>query len=126
MGKFECPHVGRDSTQSKAERFIRQRSTPTANRAHRPKRRERPPNATDREDARPLRLMPPDGSDGEMIAAGEQGDCEPPDAAGYKTEESEKPGLCFHVFCMYVQTIDLMMMGTCLIGANQRQVSCAL
>ena len=33
-----------------------------------------------------------DGSDGGAPAAGGQGDCEPPDAAGYETEESEKPG----------------------------------
>jgi len=51
-----------------------------------------PPTAAHREDARPLRLMLQDGSDGGAPAAGGQGDCEPPDAAGYETEESEKPG----------------------------------
>jgi hypothetical protein len=51
-----------------------------------------PPTAAYRDDARPLRLMLQGGSGGGAAAAGEQGDCEPPDAAGYETEESEKPG----------------------------------
>ena len=80
--------------------------THTNGQSHTPTRTARaPPTEADHEAARPLRVVLPDGSDDETIEADEQGDCEPPDAAGYETEKSEKSGLFLSEFIDVFQPI---------------------